>query len=102
MKKLVITLGLACLAVPTAWAQAPAQSDEAQVKAYVDMMRKDIRKDAQAIVDAAMDLEAGDKAKFWGVYKNYQDEMKAVWDSRLANIKKYRAELRQDERPRGR
>ena len=43
----------------------------------------------QAIVDAAMDLEAADKAKFWSVYEGYQKEMKGVWDGRLANIKKY-------------
>jgi len=89
MKKFISALGLVCLAVPAAWAQAPAKSDEGQVKAYVDMMRKDIRKERQAIVDAAMDLEAADKSKFWGVYENYQKEMTAIMDSRLANIKKY-------------
>jgi hypothetical protein len=89
MKRFISTLGLVCLAVPAAWGQAPAKSDEGQVKAYVDLMRKDIRKERQSIVDAAMDLEAANKAKFWGVYENYQKEMTGVWDSRMANIKKY-------------
>jgi len=77
------------MAVPSALAQAPAAADQAQVKAYVDMMRKDIRKEAQSIVDAAMDLEAADKARFWGVYEKYQKEMTGIWDQRMANIKKF-------------
>ncbi len=89
MKKFLALSGLLCVAVPASWAQAPAASDQAQIKAYVDMMRKDIRKEAQSIVDAAMDLEAADKAKFWGVYEKYQKEITGVWDQRMANIKKY-------------
>ena len=73
-----------------AWAQAPAKaSHEDQLKAYVEMLRKDVRGDWQAIVDQAMGLEPGDKAKFWGVYDGYQKEMKSLWDRRLANIKLY-------------
>lgn len=89
MKQSLVWAGLVCMAAPAAWAQAPAAADQAQVKAYVEMMRKDIRKEAQSIVDAAMDLEAADKAKFWGVYEKYQKEMTGVWDQRMANIKKF-------------
>jgi len=75
-----------------AWAQAPVKapaSQEDQIKAYVNMLRKDVRGEWQTIVDQAMGLEAGDKAKFWGVYDGYQKEVKALWDRRLANIKLY-------------
>ena len=65
----------------------PSQED--QIKAYVDMLRKDVRGEWQSTVDQAMGLEPGDKAKFWGVYDGYQKEMKALWDRRLANIKLY-------------
>ena len=82
-----LTLAAALFAgVP--WAQGPA-SQEDQMKAYVNMLRKDVRGEWQSIVDQAMGLEAGDKAKFWGVYDGYQKEMKALWDRRLANIKLY-------------
>jgi len=80
----------AALFAGAAWAQAPASaSQEDQIKAYVNMLRKDVRGEWQSIVDDAMGLEAGDKAKFWGVYEGYQKEMKALWDRRLANIKLY-------------
>ena len=86
-----LTLAAALLAVG-AWAQAPAKaapSQDDQIKAYVDILRKDVRGEWQSIVDQAMGLEPGDKAKFWGVYDGYQKEMKALWDRRLANIKLY-------------
>jgi len=86
----------AALLVGGAWAQAPAKaapSPEDQIKAYVDMLRKDVRGEWQSIVDQAMGLEPGDKAKFWGVYDGYQKEMKALWDRRLANIKLYAQNL---------
>jgi hypothetical protein len=86
-----LTLAFALFAA-VAWAQAPAKapaSQEDQIKAYMNMLRKDVRGEWQTIVDQAMGLEAGDKAKFWGVYDGYQKEMKALWDRRLANIKLY-------------
>ena len=82
-----LTIAAALFAGVT-WAQGPA-SHEDQMKAYVNMLRKDVRSDWQSIVDQAMGLEPGDKAKFWGVYDGYQKEMKAHWDRRLANIKLY-------------
>jgi hypothetical protein len=89
MKRKLCCLTLAAASFAgVAWAQAPA-SHEDQVKAYVNMLRKDVRGEWQSIVDQAMGLEPGDKAKFWGVYDGYQKEMTALWDRRLANIKLY-------------
>ena len=87
-----LALGAASL---TVFAQAAASTapstptQDAQVKAYVDMMRKDMRNDSNAVVDQAMGLDPAQKAKFWAVYDGYQTEMKGLWDQRLANIKKY-------------
>ena len=90
IRPLISAGALAVLMVSAAQAQAPATStEEAQMKAYVEMLRKDIRKDVQSIVDLAMGLDAAGKAKFWAVYKGYQDEQKALWDQRFANIRKY-------------
>jgi len=41
------------------------------------------------MVDQAMRLEAGNKAKFWTVYEKYQAEMRILVDQRIANAKKY-------------
>jgi len=74
--------------VSTGWAQEQASQDE-QIKAYIEMMRKDIRTERNTIVDQAMGLEPAGKAKFWGVYDKYAGEVKSLWDQRLANIMKY-------------
>lgn len=90
MKRMLLTMVFAVGTAATMSAQAPASDTEkAQMKAYTDMLRKDIRAGKNAIVDQAMGLEAADKAKFWGVYEKYEAELKGLWEKRFANIKKY-------------
>jgi len=93
LKSTMLALALGAIALPAAFAQAAPDTaaEEAQVKAYAKMLRADLRKESQAIVDQAMALEAGQKAKFWGVYEGYQKEKTGLWDQRIANIKKYAA-----------
>ena len=84
------TLAAACLlALPMAAQTGLTPQQEQNLKKELDALRKDLRKDKQAMVDEAMGLEAGDKAKFWGVYEKYQKELTALWDARFANVKKY-------------
>jgi len=87
-RNLGLTAVMLCFVSTLVWAQGQ-QSQEEQMKAYVEMMRKDLRAEKHTVVDRAMGLEPGDKAKFWGVYEKYEGEVKALWDQRLANIKKY-------------
>jgi hypothetical protein len=83
-------LTLGCLLAVSAWAQTSAtQPNEKNMQEMVDMMRKDLRMQKQSVVDEAMGLEAAQKAQFWGVYDKYQTELNAIWDQRIANIKKY-------------
>ena len=90
LKFSLLCLSMGVAALSPAFAQVvDTPAEEAQVKAYVDLMRKDIRKESQAIVDQAMNLEAEQKSKFWGVYAGYSKEMQGLWDQRIANIKKY-------------
>jgi hypothetical protein len=71
------------------WAQSAGTANSDTFKALVDAARKDLRTEKQAIIDQAMALEAGDKAKFWAIYQNFQKELDVIWDARLANVKKY-------------
>lgn len=65
-----------------------ASGDKA-TKEYVDLLRKDLRKEKSSIVDQAMGLDSAQKAKFYPIYQNYESELSAIWDKRLANVKKY-------------
>ena len=75
-----------CLVTAPAWTQALNDKD---TQAYADMMRKDLRTQKQSLVDQAMGLEAAQKAQFWTIYDGYQKALNAIWDQRVANIKKY-------------
>jgi uncharacterized protein YihD (DUF1040 family) len=71
------------------WAQAGGAPNNETFKALLDAARKDLRTEKQALIDQAMELDAGDKAKFWSIYEGFQKELDAIWDTRLANVKKY-------------
>jgi hypothetical protein len=36
-----------------------------------------------------MGLDSGQKSKFYPIYEKYENELKQIWDKRLANIRKY-------------
>ena len=73
-----------------------------QTQAYADLMRKNLRTEKQSIVDAAMELEAADKAKFWAVYDKYQKELNGIWDPEAGKHQEVRRKLQQHDRRRSR
>lgn len=56
---------------------------------YMKLMRSDLRREKSAIVDQAMGLNSSQKAKFYAIYQNYEKELSAIFDKRVATIKKY-------------
>ena len=70
-------------------AQSAGAPNDEQLKALMDTARKDLRTEKQALIDRAMGLDAGEKAKFWSVYQGFQKELDAIWDVRLANVRKF-------------
>ena len=89
MQKTLCVAWLACVIATGAWAQAAGTPNEDRMKSLLDAARKDLRTEKQSMVDQAMGLDAGQKAKFWGIYQGFQKELDAIWDVRLTNVKKY-------------
>ncbi len=95
MKKLctyLACLGLVALAGPSAKAQAastPQQAQEANLKAYIDLMRQDVKKEKVNILTDMMDLSPEEAAKFWPVYNQYDAALTKLADERLAFIRMY-------------
>jgi hypothetical protein len=85
----LLFVAAAWFATGPAWAQTAAKLDDKQAQAMFDAMRKDLRKEKQAYVDQAMNLDAAQKSQFWGIYKDYQAALDKIWDMRFENIKKY-------------
>jgi hypothetical protein len=83
---LLILVAAACLLTGPGWAQT---AGEKGVQTYLDLMRKDMRKEKQSIVDQAMELDAAQKSQFWAIYADYQVALDKIWDQRIANINMY-------------
>jgi hypothetical protein len=88
-------IAIACLglAVPAAaQATTPSAGDdtrETNIHAYVELLRSDLRTQKVAIITDIMQFSEADDAKFWPVYREYETELSAVNDDRIALIKEY-------------
>jgi len=85
-------LGVLVMAGPLAVAQTPRtpeQTQEANLKAYINLLRQDLKKDKVAILTELMDLDPQEAAKFWPVYNEYDVALTKLADERLAFIRLY-------------
>jgi hypothetical protein len=85
-------LGVLALACPLLVAQtAPTaqQNQEANIKAYINMMRKDLKKDKVSILTELMELDPQESAKFWPVYGEYDKALTKLADERIVFIRMY-------------
>jgi hypothetical protein len=95
MRRAIIRLGVVALASIVAAAAAPPQkapvdqNKEANLKAYVDLLRKDVKKEKVAILSELMELSPEESAKFWPVYNEYDKALTTIHDGRVALIKLY-------------
>ena len=85
---------LAMLAVTTGVsAQQPmptaADTREANLRAYVELLRADVRAQKVAFITELMEFsEAEDKA-FWPIYRAYDAELSTINDERVTGIEEY-------------
>ena len=76
----------------TGLAQEPPsaeQNREANIKEYVDLLRKDIKKEKVGILTEMMDLSPEDASKFWPVYNEYDKELTKLADERIMFLRMY-------------
>src|SRR6516165_6128377 len=88
-------LALALSLAPIAAAQgsktttSTADTREANLAAYAELLRSDVRAQKVAIITEMMQFTEGEDAKFWPVYKEYEAELTTINNDRLALIKDY-------------
>ncbi len=98
----VVTLAVLACAHAAAGVQAtkpgPAQatpttaSDETRetnLRAYVELLRSDLRSQKVAIITEVMQFTEAEDEKFWPVYREYENELAKINDDRIALIKEY-------------
>jgi hypothetical protein len=74
---------------PAASAAALADSREKNLRAYVELLRSDLRSQKVAITAEVLQLSEAEDAKFWPVYREYESELQKINDERLAGIEEY-------------
>ena len=69
----------------------PPMTDEQKknIKAYIDLIRSDVRQQKSQLMGVVMQLSAADAAKFWPIYSDYDAELTKVNDLRSENIQEY-------------
>jgi|SRR5215469_5207266 len=77
-------------ATPVASGKSDAGSNEdLNIRAYIQLLRADLRKQATQIVGQVMQLDSGDAAKFWPVYKDFEADQAKIGDQMIALLKNY-------------
>jgi hypothetical protein len=77
------------LAIAQTPAATPQQTQEANLKAYIEMMRKDLKKDKVSILTELMALDPQQSAKFWPIYNEYDQALVKLADQRIVFIRMY-------------
>ncbi|HXW05414.1 MAG TPA: hypothetical protein VD833_09285 [Vicinamibacterales bacterium] len=88
MKRVALALAATLGAAPLAAQEVQADS-AAGMHQLLELVRSDFRTQKVAIVTAAMPFTEQQAAAFWPVYRQYELELTALWDQRLALIKDY-------------
>lgn len=76
---------------PKAAAPQSTQSsnEDLNIRAYIELLRSDVKAEASAIVAEVMQLDDSEAAKFWPIYREYELELTKQGDKRIELIKKY-------------
>jgi hypothetical protein len=85
------TAGVAALALAVAGTSTHAQTTPAGTDAAIEQLRKDTRAETTDIIAGSMGFTSDEAAKFWPLYKKYEEQRKSIGDEKIALIKDYAA-----------
>jgi hypothetical protein len=81
--------------VPNGFAQTTStqppttETQDTNIRAYIELLRANVRAEKTAIVGQIMDLNDDQAAKFWPIYREYDAALQQLNDKKLAGIKQY-------------
>jgi hypothetical protein len=73
----------------TSASAAEPDSRELNMRAYVELLRSDIRSQKVAILTEVMEFNEKEDAAFWPIYREYDTELQKLNDERVALIQDY-------------
>jgi len=69
--------------------KADPQSQDLNIRAYIELLRSDLRGQKVAVVAEVMSFTEDEAVKFWPIYQEYQAEIAKMTDRKLAGIKDF-------------
>jgi hypothetical protein len=70
-------------------ATATTDSQQANIRAYIELLRSDIKTKKTEVLADLMQLNDDQADKFWPIYREYDYELQVLNDKRLAGIQDY-------------
>ena len=91
MRRFTVFLASSIMFATAVCAQDAAKSEhrDANIQAYIDLLRQDLKKGKVAVLTEMMALTPEEASKFWPIYNEYDKELSKLGDERLALIKDY-------------
>jgi len=68
---------------------AQPRDQDLNIRAYIELLRSDVRSQATAIVREIMQLDQSEGDKFWPIYREYELDLSRQGDRRFALIQEY-------------
>ncbi len=102
VKRIVAAVGMVAVAAVAATAQTKAKAPatgkpqaqavddrDVNLRAYVELLRSDVRSQKVAILTQVMEFTEAEDAKFWPIYREYDVELSGLNDERIGLIREY-------------
>jgi hypothetical protein len=70
---------------------ADPDSQDLNLRAYIELLRSDVRANKIAVMTEVMAFTEEEDLKFWPIYREYDVELSALNDRKIAGIKDYAA-----------
>ena len=70
-------------------ATIPALAQEDPAAKYLELLRGDVRAEKIEILTESLDLTEAQAAAFWPIYREYDTELAAIGDRRVAMVKRF-------------
>ncbi len=85
----LLALGLAAGTASAQQAPSERQTRDANLSAYVELLRSDVRSQKVAFLTELMGLSDAEDLVFWPIYREYDAELSALQDQKVAGIREY-------------
>ena len=66
-----------------------SSNEDLNIRAYIQLLRTDVRKQLTEVMGQVMRLDADQAAKFWPIYREYESERSAIGDQIVGLLKNY-------------